>query len=62
MAAKTARDCVLSMLSRVFSEEVFLRDIFEEETAALSGRDRAFAEKIALGVLEKKTALDAVIA
>jgi 16S rRNA (cytosine967-C5)-methyltransferase len=62
MAAKTARDCVLSMLSRVFSEEVFLRDIFEEETAALSGRDRAFAEKLTLGVLEKKTALDAVIA
>ena len=61
MAAKSAREAVLRMLQRVFGEELFLDDIFDEETAGLSDRDRSFSRKLVLGVLEKKPALDPVI-
>ncbi len=60
-AKKSAREAVFRLLYRVFSEKLFLDDVFSEETAGLSPTDAAFARRLSMTVLERKTAIDAVL-
>ncbi len=61
MAARSAREAAVLLLQKVFQENSFLSDCFDQETAGLPERDRAFSRRLALGVLEKRTAIDQVL-
>lgn len=62
--ATPARRCALRVLRRVFAEGAFADRALraEADRARLEGRERAFAERIAFGAVQRRATLDHVLA
>ena len=63
-AATPARRCALGVLRRVFADGAFADRAFgaEVERAGLEGRERALAERLAFGAVQRRATLDHVVA
>ncbi len=63
-AATPARRCALGVLRRVFADGAFADRAFgaEVDRAGLDGRERALAERLAFGAVQRRLTLDHVIA